>query len=180
MEDPKYLTGPFFHEFWDLFWGILNKIDNDTFRTIFVVAMGVWFLFVIVQYFLSFGTAYRATKKGNDNGFGLFIYLIGFGAASVIPGLGLHYYIKHLPPKVQIIRQVVPQPQVIRVVEAPQQNYDPSMQGQNVNTQGVPHNMAEQGQTQYTPQQIAYMRQQQMQQSQSQPMQSNNSVNIRK
>lgn len=179
MEDPKYLTGPFFHEFWDLFWGILNKIDNDTFRTIFVVAMGVWFLFVIVQYFLSFGTAYRATKKGNDNGFGLFIYLIGFGVASVIPGLGLHYYIKHLPPKVQIIRQVVPQPQVIRVVEAPQQNYDPSMQGQ-MQGQG---NMSEQGQVQYTPQQIAYMRQQQQmqQQSKSQSMPSNNnSINIRK
>lgn len=86
----------------------------------------IWFVLFVIQAFLAYGTAYRCTKKGNDNGFGLFVYLIGFTFAALVPGLGLHYYIKHLPPKIVIEQKV--QPQVIRVI-------DPSQLQGNAQTQ---------------------------------------------
>lgn len=87
-----------------------------------IILLIVWAIIYVLQSFLAFGTAYRCTKYGSDNGVGLFIYLIGFGFAALVPGLGLHYYIKHLQPKIIIQQQQ--QPQVIRVVQPSQQPQD--------------------------------------------------------
>lgn len=111
---------------------------------IWLVVFIVWAIIYILQLFLAFGTAYRCTKNGNDNGVGLFIYLLGFSFAALVPGLGLHYYIKHLPPKI-IIQQNVQnvQPQVIRVIDPTQmpQNAVYQQQVQPVNTQQNPQNV---------------------------------------
>lgn len=80
--------------------------DSLGFSPWYIVAL-IWFVFFVVQLFLAFGTAYRCTKRGNDNGVGLFIYLIGYSFAALIPGLGLHYYIRYLPPKQVIVQQQV-------------------------------------------------------------------------
>lgn len=90
----------------------------DRTAVIIGVVICIWFVFFVVQAILAYGTAYRCTKKGNDNGVGLFIYLIGFSFAALVPGLGLHYYIKHLPPKIVVEQKV--QPQVIRVIDPSQ------------------------------------------------------------
>ena len=108
------------------------------------ILITLWFIMFILQSLLSLGTAYRCTKNGNDNGMALFIYLIGFNCCSLIPCLGLYYYIKYLPPKQVIVHQHLhqqPQPQVIRTVEPPmqqmpQQNYQSqSIQPQDNNYQ---------------------------------------------
>lgn len=125
-----------------------------------LLALGLWFLFYIIQAFLAFGTAYRCTKAGADSGAALFVYLIGFGFAALIPGLGLHYYIKNLAPKIQVVKQTV-QPQVVKIVEQapPQQVYRQSYAGQCYNAQYSAQ--------QYTPEQIAAMQQYQAQYQQT-------------
>lgn len=107
--------------------------------TVWLFVIGFWWLFYVIQMFLAYGTAYRCTKKGSDNGAALFIYLIGFSFAALIPGLGLHYYIKHLPPKQVIVRQTV-QPSVVKIVEQapPQEIYTQTMQAGYVPGQGQP------------------------------------------
>ena len=44
-----------------------------------------------MQGFLAYGTAYRHTKRGGDDGLALFGWMFVFGLAAVIPGLG--YYL---------------------------------------------------------------------------------------
>ncbi len=149
---------------------VIKPLDDMDVVWFFVI--GFWLLFYVIQLFLAYGTAYRCTKKGNDNGAALFIYLIGFSFAALIPGLGLHYYIKHLPPKQVIVRQTV-QPSVVKIVEQapPQEVYAQAMQAGYVPGQGQPVYI-QQGQPvqqQMTPQQYqqAMLRQQQMVQQQA-------------
>ena len=54
----------------------------------------VWYVFVIIQSFMSYGTAYRSTKAGGDNGVALFGWFIVYGLASLIPGLGIYFWKK--------------------------------------------------------------------------------------
>ena len=55
----------------------------------------IWYIIVLVQGFLSFGTAYRLTKKGGDNGVSLWGWLFVLGLASGIPGLGVYLWLKN-------------------------------------------------------------------------------------
>ncbi len=55
------------------------------------VLLFVWYVIIIVQSFMAYGTAYRYTKKGGDNGVSLFGWFFIFGLAAIIPGLG--YYL---------------------------------------------------------------------------------------
>ncbi len=55
----------------------------------------LWRLIVIVQTFFAYGTAYRLTKNGGDNGISLFGWLIVFGAAALIPGLGIYLWLRY-------------------------------------------------------------------------------------
>lgn len=137
-----------------MFWMYLSsktvmKSDDVTVDTVVNTLFAVWLLIYVIQLFLALGTAYRCTKRGGDNGVALFIYLLGFGFAALVPGLGLHYYIKNLAPQIQVVRQTV-QPQVVKIVEPVSHQ---SMQ------QGQPEFVQEY--KEYTPEQIAYMRQQQ-------------------
>ena len=107
-----------------------DAISDEKATIIWTCILVVWAIIFVIQYFLGFGTAYRCTKKGNDRGTGLFLYLIGFSFAALIPGLGLHYYIKHLQTKI-IIQQAAPQQQnIIRVVDASQMPQSQNMQMQ--------------------------------------------------
>jgi len=47
---------------------------------------------VIIQGFLNYGTAYRLTKAGGDNGISLFGWFLLLGLASLIPGLGIYLW----------------------------------------------------------------------------------------
>lgn len=55
----------------------------------------VWQIFTVVQMFFAYGTAYRCTKRGGDNGIALFGWFIVFGFAAWIPGLGLYLWLKY-------------------------------------------------------------------------------------
>lgn len=55
----------------------------------------IWYVTYIVQYLLSYGTAYRLTKRGGDNGLILFLWLFVFGIISIVPGLGLYLWFKY-------------------------------------------------------------------------------------
>ncbi len=55
----------------------------------------VWQLIVIIQGFLAYGTAYRLTKNGGDDGVSLFGWLFLLQLASLIPGLGIYLWIKY-------------------------------------------------------------------------------------
>ena len=55
----------------------------------------LWVVCMYVQMFLGYGTAYRATKKGGDNGVALFGWLIVYGwLAAMVPGLGWYLWNK--------------------------------------------------------------------------------------
>lgn len=55
----------------------------------------LWYLASIVQSFLAFGTAYRLTKNGGDNGVSLWGWMFVLSLASWIPGLGIYLWFKH-------------------------------------------------------------------------------------
>ncbi len=50
---------------------------------------------LVVQSFLSFGTAYRLTKNNGDNGVSLFGWFFVLNLASIIPGLGIYLWFKY-------------------------------------------------------------------------------------
>ena len=52
----------------------------------------VWYIVMIVQMFMAYGTAYRSTKKGGDDGIALFGWMIVYMFAAVIPGLGIYLW----------------------------------------------------------------------------------------
>ena len=54
----------------------------------------LWQLIVTVQGFFAYGTAYRLTREGGDNGVSLFGWLFLIGLASLIPGLGIYLWYK--------------------------------------------------------------------------------------
>ena len=49
----------------------------------------VWRVIVIAQVLMAYGTAYRMTKAGGDNGVVLFGWMFLFNLAALVPGLGL-------------------------------------------------------------------------------------------
>lgn len=55
----------------------------------------LWQIISIVQSFLSYGTAYRLTKNGGDNGVSLFGWFFILSLISVIPGLGIYLWFKY-------------------------------------------------------------------------------------
>jgi hypothetical protein len=55
----------------------------------------LWRIIVIIQNILSFGTAYRLTKNGGDNGVSLFGWMFVLGIASLVPGLGIYLWVKY-------------------------------------------------------------------------------------
>ena len=55
----------------------------------------IWYITTLVQSFLSFGTAYRLTRNGGDNGVALFGWLFLIGLTSCIPGLGIYLWFKY-------------------------------------------------------------------------------------
>lgn len=55
----------------------------------------LWYIIFVVQSILAFGTAYRLTKYGADNGFALFGWLFVLNLAAIIPGLGIFLYSKN-------------------------------------------------------------------------------------
>lgn len=55
----------------------------------------VWQVITSIQVFLSYGTAYRLTKKGGDNGVSLFGWMLALNFASIIPGLGIYLWHKY-------------------------------------------------------------------------------------
>jgi len=54
-----------------------------------------WYIITIVQSFFAYGTAYRFTKKGGDDGVALCGWSIVFGFASFVPGLGIYLWYKY-------------------------------------------------------------------------------------
>ena len=55
----------------------------------------IWWAIIIVQSFFAYGTAYRLTKKGGDNGVALFGWLLLMNLAASIPGLGIWLWLRH-------------------------------------------------------------------------------------
>jgi hypothetical protein len=55
----------------------------------------LWEIITAVQTFFAYGTAYRLTKNGGDNGVSLFGWLFVMSLASIIPGLGLYLWYKY-------------------------------------------------------------------------------------
>ena len=55
----------------------------------------LWQITITAQVFLSYGTAYRLTKTGGDNGVSLFGWLFLLSLASLIPGLGIYMWHKY-------------------------------------------------------------------------------------
>jgi len=53
-----------------------------------------WWILYVVQGFFAFGTAYRYTKMGGDNGVALFGWFFAFSLAAAIPGLGIYLWHK--------------------------------------------------------------------------------------
>ena len=54
----------------------------------------IWYLISVVQMFMAYGTAYRKTRAGGDNGAALFGWLFVYNLAAIIPGLGIYLWNK--------------------------------------------------------------------------------------
>jgi hypothetical protein len=55
----------------------------------------LWIAITTVQELFSYGTAYRLTKKGGDNGVSLFGWLFVMSLASAVPGLGIYLWFRY-------------------------------------------------------------------------------------
>lgn len=55
----------------------------------------LWRIIAFVQGLLAFGTAYRLTKRGGDNGVALWGWFFVLELASIIPGLGIYLWYKY-------------------------------------------------------------------------------------
>jgi len=60
-----------------------------------VMILILWYVVYIVQLFLAYGTAYRLTKNGGDNGVALFGWMLLMMLASAVPGLGFYLWSKY-------------------------------------------------------------------------------------
>lgn len=60
-----------------------------------MVLLILWYVITAVQEFLAYGTAYRLTKSGGDNGVSLFGWFIVIGLASAVPGLGIYLWFRY-------------------------------------------------------------------------------------
>ena len=60
-----------------------------------MILLVLWQIMTAVQGLLSYGTAYRLTKSGGDNGAALFGWFLVLGLASAIPGLGLYLWFRY-------------------------------------------------------------------------------------
>jgi len=56
----------------------------------------LWYICTFVQTLLGFGSAYRFTKNGGDNGVILFLMLLVMCLVALIPGLGFYIWGKSL------------------------------------------------------------------------------------
>ena len=65
---------------------------------IHLVLLDVWFAICFIQLLFSYGTAYRKTKANGDNGVSLFGWLIAYGFAALIPGLGIYLWSRSKKP----------------------------------------------------------------------------------
>ncbi|MDP4121424.1 MAG: hypothetical protein Q8876_10300 [Bacillota bacterium] len=55
----------------------------------------IWYILTAVQEFFAYGTAYRQTKLGGDDGVALFGWLLVYSFAAMIPGLGIYFWYKN-------------------------------------------------------------------------------------
>jgi len=55
----------------------------------------LWYICSIVQLFFGYGTSYRLTKNGGDNGVALFGWFFLFSIVAWIPGLGIYLWFKY-------------------------------------------------------------------------------------
>ena len=55
----------------------------------------LWYIITTIQMFLGYGTAYRLTKNGGDNGIALFGWLLLMWLVAMIPGLGIYIWLKY-------------------------------------------------------------------------------------
>ena len=69
---------------------LLSKSDKDTVTTLAVIGLVIlWEILFLIQSFMAYGSAYRKTKLGGDNGVSLFGWMIAYGLAAIIPFLGI-------------------------------------------------------------------------------------------
>jgi len=59
-----------------------------------LLVYSIWYIITLVQMFMGYGSAYRATKKGGDNGVALFGWLFVYALAAMVPGLGFYLWKK--------------------------------------------------------------------------------------
>jgi hypothetical protein len=62
---------------------------------IWILLYILWLIQMSIQMFLSYGTAYRLTKRGGDNGIALYGWILLLGLASMVPGLGVYLWLKN-------------------------------------------------------------------------------------
>ncbi|MDR1688763.1 MAG: hypothetical protein LBS21_09180 [Clostridiales bacterium] len=60
-----------------------------------IMLVFVWEIIYVVQGFFAYGTAYRFTKTKGDSGVSLVGWMIVFMLASLVPGLGIYFWVKY-------------------------------------------------------------------------------------
>jgi len=57
--------------------------------------MRLWQIITFVQVFFGYGTAYRLTRDGGNNGVALFGWMLLMSFVSIIPGLGIYMWFRY-------------------------------------------------------------------------------------
>jgi hypothetical protein len=73
----------------------LKKLNFTGGLTMGFIIYFLWLCIVFVQQLMAYGTAYRYTKRGGDNGVSLFGWMLLFSLAAIIPGLGIWLWLKN-------------------------------------------------------------------------------------
>lgn len=64
-------------------------------ENLFTILGILWYFATIIQSFFAYGTAYRLTKNGGDNGIALFGWFFVMSLAAIIPGLGIYLWFRY-------------------------------------------------------------------------------------
>ena len=70
-----------------------------------IVIIFIWYIVGFIQMMLGYGTAYRLTKNGGDNGVALVGWLVITNLASLIPGLGFYLWSRNRDADTHFIPQ---------------------------------------------------------------------------
>ena len=85
--------------FFTIIWYIITSSQILERLMMIMLLLIIWCIITAVQVLFGYGTAYRLTKRGGDNGVALFGWVIVMSLAAAVPGLGIFLWFQYKEKK---------------------------------------------------------------------------------